>query len=96
MNQTAKNEHGDQPESTAVSNGTTSYDDWEAMQEAWRVRMVELAEEMASYGFAAVFNAISYDPLEKQAEGLFVRRGNYYTVLGMLHEGIHEMQNPTE
>jgi hypothetical protein len=69
------------------------YDDYETMKTSWTDRMIALADEMATFGFAACFTCCAHDRLDNQTDRLLIRRGNYYTVIGLLTDVRHEMMS---
>lgn len=83
-----KIDHDEGGESSQVSNGIVSYDSWEEMQQSWVDRAKVLMEEAIGFGFSSVFALASFDRLSDNGTtaNLAMRRGNYYTCLGMIED----------
>lgn len=84
------------PESSAVSNGVSSYDTWEEARESWTERVTALMDEMSGYGFASVFVSCAVDQIQgTQSSTCSTRlwRGNYFACLGLLVDTQRDMMN---
>ncbi len=80
---------------TRIGAGDTSYDDLDAMLDAWRDRAAQLAEEAASMGFTTIVLISGHDPLDNLTQRVTIKRGNYYCAIGMLDDAKHEWQHGT-
>jgi hypothetical protein len=81
------------PEVSAIGDSARSFDSPEDLTEYFNERATTLLEEMAVYGYSGVIIAAGYDPLEKNAPRIVARRGNYYTVIGLLDDAKFELQH---
>jgi len=98
-----KTNQGSEPsgETSAIGNGVQSYDTWDEMLESWRSRSIDLANEIQSMGGSAVVMISIFDPALhdsddnageiRETPSIFIRRGNYHTVLGMLVDTQRQM-----
>lgn len=95
-NTETKNQNDDNPESPEISNGISSYESLDAMEENFRKRLRAIADEAQVYGWSSSFSMCVYDPLDVNSPAINIYRGGYYTVLGLLHDMIREIQKQAD
>lgn len=81
-----------QPEISVIGDSARSFDSVDDLTEHFSAKATAFLEELAVYGYAGVIIAASYDPLDKNAPRIISRRGNYYTVIGLLDDAKFELQ----